>query len=147
MPGRLLAELEAVDPNAIARLCCSHIGYSRTNQRSGVTPQISCRMQGRALDMQYRQDARTSLTSRAPTSALSGERLIIRRMLPTEESRVIDGDGQRWVVREAAWVGPAGQGRTCLIFENDAVIRRVREYPAEWRTCSDEALYALSLAF
>src|ERR1051326_6155866 len=62
-------------------------------------------------------------------------------------SRMIQGGGTHWTVREAAWAGPSGRGRTCLIFENDAVVRRVRVFPADWRTCSDDALYALSLVF
>jgi hypothetical protein len=63
------------------------------------------------------------------------------------DSRMIQGGGTHWMVREAAWGGPGGRGQTCLIFENDAVVRRVREFPADWRTCSDEALYSLSLVF
>jgi hypothetical protein len=52
-----------------------------------------------------------------------------------------------WLVREASWAGPGGQIRACLIFENAAVVRCVRVCPADWRTCSEAALYALSLAF
>ena len=52
-----------------------------------------------------------------------------------------------WVVHEARWTNASGHVRDCLIFENDAVVRRVRVYPADWWTYSEEALYALSLVF
>jgi len=64
-----------------------------------------------------------------------------------EESRTIEGGGMQWIVREAFWINPGGQSRACLIFENEAVVRRVRVYPSDWRTCPEAALYALSLAF
>lgn len=53
----------------------------------------------------------------------------------------------QWIVREATWVNASGQARPCLIFENETVVRRVRVYPADWRTCPETALYALSLVF
>jgi hypothetical protein len=31
-----------------------------------------------------------------------------------------------------------------LVFESDAVVRRVRNYPANWRALSDEALFLVS---
>ena len=40
-----------------------------------------------------------------------------------------------------------GRSCTCLIFENDAVVRRVRVFPTDWRTCTEDVLYALSLVF
>jgi hypothetical protein len=64
-----------------------------------------------------------------------------------EGSRIIQGGGQQWVVHEAIWEGPGGRWLVCLIFENDAVVRRVRAFPADWRARSDEALYILSLEF
>ncbi len=53
----------------------------------------------------------------------------------------------QWRVYEGSWMNAVGQARPCLIFETDAVVRRVRVYPADWRTCPDAALYALSLVF
>jgi hypothetical protein len=64
-----------------------------------------------------------------------------------EETRTIEGGGMQWIVREAFWMNPGGQSRACLIFENEAVVRRVRVYPSDWRTWPEEELYALSLAF
>ena len=48
-----------------------------------------------------------------------------------------------WLVYELAF--PLDRRTTpSLIFENEGVIRRVRNYPADWRTLSDEELFALS---
>lgn len=38
------------------------------------------------------------------------------------------------------------RSRPDLIFESDLVIRRVREYPEDWRQLDDDALWALSWA-
>lgn len=35
---------------------------------------------------------------------------------------------------------------TSLVFESENTMRRVRDYPSNWRTLSDEALAALSWA-
>jgi hypothetical protein len=64
-----------------------------------------------------------------------------------EGPRTIEGGGMQWVVREAAWTSPGGQVRACLIFENEAVIRSVRVFPADWRTLPEAELYAVSLLF
>lgn len=52
-----------------------------------------------------------------------------------------------WIVREGSWTSPGGQMGACLIFENDAVVRRVRVFPADWQARADAELYALSLVF
>jgi hypothetical protein len=36
---------------------------------------------------------------------------------------------------------------SCLSSENDAVVRRVRAFPADWQARADAELYALSLVF
>jgi hypothetical protein len=51
--------------------------------------------------------------------------------------------GEIWSVyedtrTEVPFLGPA------LVFESDQAVRRVRQYPANWRELSDEKLYALS---
>lgn len=52
-------------------------------------------------------------------------------------------DGVAWSVRTA--VNPYDRRtRPDLIFESDATVRRVRNYPSNWRELSDEALFALS---
>ncbi len=53
-------------------------------------------------------------------------------------------DGEVWTVYERP-PGPLDRRQTAsLIFENRSVIRRVRDYPADWRLLSDAALMRLS---
>ena len=61
------------------------------------------------------------------------------RTRQAERRFVIAGEG--WSVWEDLRPQPHGPA---LVFENDRVARRVREYPAHWRELCDEALYALS---
>jgi len=69
------------------------------------------------------------------------------RVSVVEGSRIIHGGGHQWVVREVTWPGSGDAERVCLVFENEAIVRRVRSFPADWRTYSDESLYSLCLAF
>jgi hypothetical protein len=60
-------------------------------------------------------------------------------------SRVFfDAEGNRWHVSERSFAGYDRRRGSSLIFASDAVVRRVRDYPADWHTLSDEALLALS---
>jgi hypothetical protein len=69
-----------------------------------------------------------------------------KTVLPHEtRTRVLDGDGLRWKVREDPWPTADRRAGTCLIFETDAIIRRVRNVPPGWFELSDVDLYALSL--
>ena len=59
--------------------------------------------------------------------------------------------GRQIVVEGVAWLVfevPAHQfdrrSSPSLIFESDDAMRRVRNYPADWRTLPDDALLALS---
>lgn len=53
-------------------------------------------------------------------------------------------DGELWTVYERA-AGPLDRRQTpSLVFESRSAIRRVRDYPADWRTLSDTALMRLS---
>jgi hypothetical protein len=64
---------------------------------------------------------------------------------PLPPRRFVDPDGVYWTVYEA----PSSydrRSRPTLVFESDAIVRRVREYPSRWRELSDEALTALSWA-
>ena len=58
--------------------------------------------------------------------------------------RTIDTDDAQWWVYELE-SGPYDRrsGRS-LIFESDGVLRRVRDYPADWRELSDAQLMAVS---
>lgn len=62
-------------------------------------------------------------------------------------TKTIYGGGMHWTVREAAYPAYDRRHQTCLIFENDQVVRRVRTFPPNWRERSDDELYALSLVF
>jgi hypothetical protein len=57
--------------------------------------------------------------------------------------RKLYSDGELWIVRE---VVPTFDRRTgaSLVFESANVMRRLRKYPANWASLSDEELYALS---
>jgi hypothetical protein len=56
----------------------------------------------------------------------------------------VDGDGTRWRVYEIAFSDYDRRRGLSLIFASDVAVRRVRNYPANWATLSDEALAALS---
>lgn len=56
-----------------------------------------------------------------------------------------DRDGVRWrVYEESGAVVPGARGSACLVFDSDAVIRRVWNYPTEWRALSAAELIAIS---
>ena len=57
---------------------------------------------------------------------------------------IVGGDGFEWLVREfeTASVGAASKS---LVFERPEVVRRVRDYPGDWASLSDDQLYRLSL--
>jgi hypothetical protein len=58
--------------------------------------------------------------------------------------RLLTRDGERWVVQEFAApeydrrIGPS------LMFASSTIMRRVRNYPENWDTLSDDELFALS---
>lgn len=53
-------------------------------------------------------------------------------------------DGEVWTVYERV-AGPDDRNRApSLVFECRSAIRRVRDYPADWRSMSDAALRTLS---
>jgi hypothetical protein len=57
----------------------------------------------------------------------------------------IDAEGTRWQVTERdCRLVPGALGPRCLVFMTDGVLRRVWEYPEEWRTLSGNGLVALS---
>jgi hypothetical protein len=59
--------------------------------------------------------------------------------------RTIVVDGVEWRVYEL----PPGmydrRGPATLVFESHDIFRRIRTYPADWRSLDDDALYAVSL--
>jgi hypothetical protein len=57
----------------------------------------------------------------------------------------VDGAYLRWTVVEVdARAVPGARGARCLLFTREGCIRRVWDYPADWRTLDDAALAALS---
>jgi hypothetical protein len=75
-----------------------------------------------------------------------GEQGLNRRMaqLISGKRTIVGGDGFEWLVREFESVG-AGALSKSLVFERPEVVRRVRDYPGDWATLSDDQLYRLSL--
>lgn len=61
-------------------------------------------------------------------------------------ARRIPADGALWLVYELLPAPYDRRQSPSLIFESDAVVRRVRDYPANWRELSDDDLLALSWA-
>lgn len=55
-----------------------------------------------------------------------------------------DADGSRWRVYEQAFSGYDRRTGTSLIFASEAAVRRVRDFPSDWLTLSDEELLSLS---
>ncbi|HET9013697.1 MAG TPA: hypothetical protein VFN38_17860 [Gemmatimonadaceae bacterium] len=70
---------------------------------------------------------------------------------PTHERRAsaqvrvfVDADGTRWQVSERPFSDYDRRHGLSLIFASDAAVRRVRTYPADWASLSDDDLLALS---
>jgi hypothetical protein len=59
-------------------------------------------------------------------------------------SLVITLDDEQWRIYELAPASYDRRGSNTLVFETDGVIRRVRNFPRDWRELSPEALLALS---
>jgi hypothetical protein len=56
--------------------------------------------------------------------------------------RIIQGDGVQWVVMEIP--STFDRRSSHLVFESEHVMRRVRDFPADWQSLNDRDLYALS---
>jgi len=64
-----------------------------------------------------------------------------RRARADHSQRVLtDEEGRLWRVRELQFA----DAPPSLIFESETGFRRVREYPAAWRSLSDEELFNVS---
>lgn len=59
-------------------------------------------------------------------------------------ARRISSDGAFWLVYELPAKAYDRRQAPSLVFESDQVVRRVRDYPANWRDLSDDDLLALS---
>lgn len=56
----------------------------------------------------------------------------------------VDREGTRWQVSERPFADYDRRRGVSLIFASDGAVRRVREYPADWMSLSDDELLALS---
>jgi hypothetical protein len=59
------------------------------------------------------------------------------------DARVLVMDGEQWQVYELPHSALDRRSGTCLIFESDAAVRRVRSYPENWRALSNDELAAI----
>ena len=50
-------------------------------------------------------------------------------------------EGQDWLIYELV---ASGTEPASLVFETELIVRRVKKYPANWRTLDEAALLALS---
>lgn len=60
-------------------------------------------------------------------------------------TRALVADGLHWQVREERWPTTDRRTGTCLIFDAETVVRRVRNFPPDWFDWSDADLYSLCL--
>ena len=58
--------------------------------------------------------------------------------------RRISAEGLRWIVQEVPAPSFDRRGGTHLLFDGESVMRRVRDFPANWAQLSDDELYELS---
>jgi hypothetical protein len=62
----------------------------------------------------------------------------------SDRRNIVGGDGNEWLVREFENVCLEATSKS-LVFERAEVVRRVRDYPGNWASLSDDQLYRLSL--
>jgi len=58
--------------------------------------------------------------------------------------RFLEADGYRWRVHEVSAPEFDRRGGTHLLFYAETVMRRVRDFPADWDELSDQELYGLT---
>lgn len=56
----------------------------------------------------------------------------------------VDAEGVRWQVREQPFSEYDRRRGVSLIFTSDGAVRRVRDYPVDWFSLSEDELNALS---
>jgi hypothetical protein len=62
-------------------------------------------------------------------------------------ARQVVVDGMPWLVYELPPAPFDRRSSPSLVFESDNTVRRIRTFPAGWRSLSDEALFALSWSY
>lgn len=58
---------------------------------------------------------------------------------------IVDPAGRVWFVRQVSSPSYDRRGATALVFLTDDAMRRVRDFPENWRELADADLYAVSL--
>jgi hypothetical protein len=61
----------------------------------------------------------------------------------SDRRSIVGADGCEWLVRELETKGVATTSRS-LVFERPEVVRRVRDYPPNWASLTDDQLYRVS---
>ena len=86
------------------------------------------------------------MTAGAAARPRTGAPLPTLHLAAMQPSRsFIDGQGVQWRVSERpVRRTPTEPARACLFFEAPHIIRRVCEYPTDWRTLTDVELERLS---
>ena len=75
----------------------------------------------------------------------SSEHLEIARVNERPRTRSFTDElGQTWLVSEQPFSEYDRRSGASLIFASELAVRRVRNYPSDWYTLSDQALAALS---
>ena len=88
-----------------------------------------------------RRDVRATRLTRLTQHPSSAENRHLADVPPRARRFVVDGVA--WSVRAA--LNPYDRrSRPDLIFESEAIVRRVRNYPSHWESLPDEELFALS---
>jgi hypothetical protein len=59
-------------------------------------------------------------------------------------ARALVNEGVPWLVYELPPTPFDRRSSPSLVFESDAAVRRVRDFPPNWRDLADEELFALS---
>ena len=75
---------------------------------------------------------------------MAGDPRLSSLQLAQRTARSLVSDGILWRVYELPPSQFDRRGTPSLIFESDGLVRRVRNYPPEWRALTDEALLTLS---
>ena len=98
------------------------------------------------MDASMHDGSPTGPTANArPQLAMSAVRSTPLDSRPVTFYRMIDGSWQQWSVVEIdGAVVPGSHGARCLIFARPDCVRRVWDYPSDWRALDDEALLQLS---
>ena len=65
---------------------------------------------------------------------------------PTQHIReFVDPDGRKWAVERKTYRMSDDRTEACLVFWGIDIARRIRNFPENWETLSDDDLYRLSM--